>query len=185
MLVSCRQTNQEFTLQNSSLVDLKVPICISKQNCFGFSGDSTLSYLKLYLTNTTGEIIMLLDSVEFSPYKSTLHSFKSQKSNSWVILWETEYEYIPVIKAYYFAPEKLAKIGELEIALPCDSCESLDYPINDIVIFKKDKEIEISFRSDVNYKANGSNNWTSFKTGTFKYLFNTETNELIHIILPK
>jgi len=170
---SCGQTNSAFKLQNSSSVDLKVPICITKNDCFCFSSDSNLYYLMMYYSDAKCENKKLIDSVEFSPYNSTIHSLKSQKNNSYVVLWETKYEYIPVIQAYYIAEGKLVRMGELEVSLPCQSCESFEYPIKDIQILQKKQEIEISFLKDVNYKEKDSSEWKLSKAGVLKYYFNT------------
>ena len=121
-------------------------------------------YLMMYYPDAKCEKKKLVDTVEFSPYESKIHSFKSQKNNTYVVLWEIEYEYFPVILAYYIVEGKLVRIGELEISLPCQSCESFEYPIKDI-----------------KYKEN--NEWKLFKTGDLKYRFNIETKELKHITL--
>jgi len=175
--VSCGQS-LEFELQNSFPVNLKEPVCISSRDCFCFSGDSNLYHLIISYSDVQCENKKLIDSVDFSPYKSKIHSFKSQKNNAYLILWETEYEYFPVLIAYYIEAGKIVRIGELEISLPCQSCESFDYPIKDIKIIQEKHEIEISFLKDVNYRAKGSNKWKLYKTGALKYRFNTETNEL-------
>lgn len=175
--VSCGQVHTKFKLENSYPVSLKNAVCISATDCFCFSSDSNLYYLMMYYSNAKCENQKLVDTVEFSPYKSTVHSFKSQKNNSYVVLWETEYEYISVIKAYYIAEGRLAEMGELKISLPCQSCESLDYPIKDIQILHKKEEIEISFLKDVNYKEKDSDEWKLFKAGALKYHFNTVSNE--------
>jgi hypothetical protein len=178
--VSC-ETNEDFTFQNSYSIDFKIPTCITKNDCFCFSSDSNLFSLMMYYSDAKCEEKKLIETVEFSPYNSTVHSFKSQKDNSYVVLWETEYEYIPIIQAYYIFEGRLMKIGELEISLPCQSCESFQYPIKEIKIFQRKEEIEISFLNDVNYRATGSNEWKLYKAGTLKYRFNKKTNELKHI----
>lgn len=183
--VSCGQANQEFKLQNSFLVNLKTPVCITNNDCFFFSSDSSMFYLVMHYSDAKYENQKLVDSVEFSPYKSTIHSFKSQKNNSYVVLWETEYEYIPIIQAYYIAEERLAKIGELEISLPCQTCESLEYPIKDIQILHKKEEIEISFLKDINYKEKDSSEWKLFKAGTLRYYFNPISNEFKKSVIPQ
>lgn len=174
--VSCGQTNSEFKLQDSFLIKQNEPICINEKNCFYFTCDSGFSYLKMYYI-TGDEHKKLIDSVEFSPYKSRIHSFKSQKDNSYVILWETEYEYFPVIIAYYVSEDELVKIGQLEISLPCVSCESFEYPIKDIQVFKKNEEIEISFLKDVRYKAKDTEQWKEYKSESLKFYFNILNKE--------
>ena len=176
---SCGQANFEFKLQNSFLVDLKTPVCINKNDCFCFSSDSNVFYLMMYYPDANCEKKKLVDTVEFSPYESTIHSFKSQKNNTYVVLWEIEYEYFPVILAYYIVEGKLVRIGELEISLPCQSCESFEYPIKDIKILQAKDEIEISFLKDIKYKEN--NEWKLFKAGDLKYSFNIKTKKLKHI----
>lgn len=174
--VSCGQTNAKFNFQNSFLINLKEDICINERNCFCFISNSSVSYLEMYYF-AEDKPEKLIDSVEFSPYKSRIHSFKSQKKNAYVILWETEYEYFPVINAYYVAEGKLARIGQLGISLPCKSCESFEYPIKDIQILQKNEEIEISFLKDVNYKEKDSQQWKEYKQGTLTFYFNILSKE--------
>jgi hypothetical protein len=181
--VTWGQANHEFKLQNSFPTNLKTTVCISKNDCFCFSNDSSLFYLVIHYSDTKCKNKEFIDTVEFTPYKSTVHSFKSQKKNSYVVLWETEYEHIPVIQAYYIEGRRLAKIGKLEISLPCESCESLNYPVKYIRITQEKEEIEISFLKDVNYRTEGDNAWSLYKAGNLKYRFNTETKLLKNITL--
>ncbi len=176
--ISCGQVHTEFNLQNSFPVTLEESVCINADDCFCFSSDSNVSYLMMHYPDVKCEKKNLVDTVDFSPYKSMIHSFKSQKKNTYVVLWETEYEYFPVIIAYYIAAGKLVRMGELKISLHCQSCESLDYLIKYIQIFQEKDEIEISFVKDLKYKENDDSEWQLFKAGTLKYRFNTETNEL-------
>jgi hypothetical protein len=175
---SCKQSNSKFKLQHSFQVGPQKSICISTKDCFCFSADSNLYHLIMYYSNVKCENKKLIDSVEFSPYKSTLHSFKSQNGSSFIILWETEYEYYPLIQAYYITGGKLVKIGKLDISLPCQSCESFEYPIKDIQILQKGKDFEFSFLENVNYKPEDNTDWQLYKSGSLKIIFNTETNEL-------
>lgn len=174
--VSCAQTNSEFDLQDSFLINLKGTICINEKDCLYFSNDSSFSYLEMYYV-AEDKSKNLIDSVEFSPYKSRLYSFKSQEKNTYVILWETEYEYFPVIIAYYFAEQKIEVIGELKISLPCQSCESFAYPIKDIHILKRKDEIEISFLKNVNYKEKGFRQLKEYRPGALKFYFNILNKE--------
>lgn len=173
---SCGQSNSELKLQNSFPIKQKEPICINEKNCFYFTSNSDVSYLKMYYLDEDKQK-KLIDSVEFSPYKSRIHSFKSQKDNSYFILWETEYEYLPVIIAYYVSEDELVKIGQLEISLPCISCESFEYPIKDIQVFKKNEEIEISFLKNVRYKAKDTEQWKEYKSESLKFYFNILNKE--------
>lgn len=183
---SCGQVHSEFKLQNSYQVSTKSPVCINAKNCFYFQSDDYLNYLIIHYSDVKSAHKVLLDSIEFSPYASTLHSFKSKIDSSYVVLWETKYEYFPIILAYYLKGGKVVKIGELEISLPCNGCESFEYPIKEILITQTNKEIEFSFLKDVNFWNQEINERQIFKPGTFKYQFNIETNELRPVILlPK
>ncbi len=175
--VSCVQIYSIFYLQNSFIISLKDSICVNEKNCFCFISDSSASYLEMYYVAENNSK-KLIDSVEYTPYKSMIHLFKLQKENVYVVLWETEYEIFPLIYAYYITEREIVKIGELLISLPCQSCESFDYPIKDIRILKNGIDIEISFSKDVNYKPKDSTEWQLFEAGALKYIFNTETNEL-------
>ncbi len=174
--VSCGQTHSRFNLQKSFLINPKESICIIENNCFYFSNDSSVSYLEMYYV-AENKSKKLIDSVEFSPYKSRIHSFISQKENVYVVLWETEYEYFPVIIAYYVAEGKLVRMGELKISLPCQSCESFEYPIKDIQMLQEKDKIEISFLKNVNYRKIDTQQWKEYKPGTLKFYFNILSKE--------
>ena len=174
---SCGQTVFEFKLLNSFPVKINNPVCIDKESCFCFSSDSNLYYLVMHYSDKECEVKQLVDSVEFSPYKSAMHSFKAPKTNSYVILWETQYEYYPIILAYHIEQGTITKMGEIDIALPCQSCESFEYPVKDIRIIQKKDDIEISFLKDASHKEKGNSEWKLFKAGTLKYYYNSTTGE--------
>lgn len=179
--VSCGNSQSEFKLQNSFQIELKKSVRINTKDCFYFSADVSLSQLFMYYSNAELEKKKLIDTVEFSPYKSILHSFQLQNRDSYIILWETEYEFYPLIYAYYITDGNIVKIGELLISLPSQSCESFEYPIKAIKILQYGKELEFSFLEDVNYKPQNCTNWKLYKAGALKCLFNTETNVLRYI----
>lgn len=179
--ISCEHSSSEFKLQNSFQIKLQNPVRINVNDWFYFSADSNLYQLFMYYSNTELGNAKLIDTVDFSSYKSMIHSFKSQNDDSYIVLWETEYEYYPLIYAYYVIDGKIVNIGELLISLPCQSCESFEYPIKDIRILQNENEIEISFLADVNYKLMKSTDWQLYKAGVLKFLFNTETNKLRYI----
>ncbi len=176
-LVSCGQSNLEFELLNSFPINLKEPVCINTRDCFYFSSDSNLYYLVMSYSDVQCEKKKLIDSVDFSPYSSKIHVFKLQKNNTYVVLWETEYEYLSILIAYYLEAGRIFRMGELEISLPCQSCESMEYPIKDIRIQEKKNEIEISFLKEVNYKEKNSSQWNTYKPGVLKFHFNKLSKE--------
>jgi hypothetical protein len=106
-----------------------------------------------------------------------MHVFKAQRNDSYFILWETLYEYYPAILAYYVSDGKLTKVGEMNISLPCDSCEKLEYPLSEVEIVQINQKIVISFLREVNYRENDSEDWVVFSSGTLKYYFNIANNE--------
>lgn len=183
---SSAQINTKFEMQKSIVVKLKKVICISKKDYLYFNSDDNLTKLIMYYSNNAKNgKNSRIDTVEFSPYSSMIYSFKSLKNNSYVVLWVTDYEYYPEIKAYYIKDGKLASIGEINISLPCQSCESFEYPIKNLQIAQKRKEIEISFRKDVNYKPEKNASWKLYKSGTLKFNFNLETYKLKSIVTSR
>lgn len=179
--VSCGDSISEFKLQNSFYIKLQDSVHINTQDCLYFSSDSSLYQLFMYYTNVEMGNKILIDSVEFSPYKSMIYSYKLQDNDSYIVLWETEYEFYPQIYAYYITTEEeIIKIGELLISLPCQSCDNFEYPIENIKILKNKKNIEFSFLKDVNYKPKEGSVWQLYKAGALKCIYNTETNNLIH-----
>ena len=170
--ISCININSEFELQESFSVSLENSICINAKDCFFCVSDSSLFYETMYYSQGGSENNQKIDAVEFIHYSSTLYSFKSQKSSSYVVLWKIEREFTPIFNAYYINEGKLMKIGELGIYMPCDTCDTFDYSIQDIRIFQRDKEIMLSFLKDIYYMDKSTNIWTLYDTETLKLSFN-------------
>ena len=175
-VVSCGQIHSRLDLQKYFIVNLNESICINEKNCFYFNTDSSVSYLEMYYA-AVNESKEFIDSVEFSPYKSRIYSFESQKESVYVVLWEIKYEYFPILIAYYVADGKLVRMGELNISLPCQSCEGFEYPIKDIQIIEKKDRIEISFLKSVNYREIDTQQWKEYKQGTLMFYFNILSKE--------
>ena len=60
--------------------------------------------------------------------------------------------------------------------MPCDTCDSGDYSVKDIIIHKKNDEIEFSFLKDANFEVITEDydydDWGEFKAGELKVSFN-------------
>jgi len=116
-----------------------------------------------------------------------LYSFKSQKSDSYVIVWKIEHEHYPTFNTYYVKDGKILKIGEWGIFTPPladEYYDYFDYSVEDIRIHQKNDEIGISFLKDiefVDYSEGYSNDWTSYKAGTFTLSFNVVSGEVRRI----
>jgi hypothetical protein len=167
IFISCTNTGSLFRFQQANPVGLG-KICIDKNFCVYFNADSDLDYL--FMVDSDKSVV---DSVEYSPYKSTLYSFKSQEDSAYIVFGETEYEYFPVLKAYYVIGSRIVKIGELKISLPCQDCESFEYPVNKIQIQRHKNIVEFFFLEDVNFRNDDSEDWTFCKAGSLKYFYNT------------
>ena len=76
--ISCEHSSSEFKLQNSFQIKLQNPVRINVNDWFYFSADSNLYQLFMYYSNTELGNAKLIDTVDFSSYKSMIHSFKSQ-----------------------------------------------------------------------------------------------------------
>lgn len=171
------QSTFKFKFQNSyQISNLKSINIITKK--FFLLSDNNLNYFSLHYYSSRDRKKKLIDRVEFSPYASTLYSYKLKDNNSYIIFWETEYEYYPIVKVYYIINDRLHKIGELMISLPCKTCESFEYPLKKVKVLKKGNEIQISFLEDVNCKLKESSKWKFFKKGAVTYLYNTKTDSL-------
>lgn len=177
LFASCSEISTKFYLQKSFTTDLENPNCFNDKSCFCFSGDDELDFLKISYSVSTCQDKELIDSVEYSPYESMMYVYNAQKNNSCFILWETLYEYFPVILSYYVSDGKLTKVGEMNISLPCDSCEKLEYPLSEVDIVQINQEIVISFIREVNYRENNSGNWEVFSPGTLKFYFDISKKE--------
>jgi len=175
--ISYCQTDNEFKLQNVSQLDWG-NFCISKVDCFDLSFDPVFfDYCILYYSHGS-EKKQMVDTV-FSQmlYGSSLSSFKSEKDNSYIVLWKIEGEFAPSFYIYYIKDGKLLKIGEWGINEPCDTCDDLDYSVKDIRIFKKNDEIEFTFLKDTNFMVFNElsldyDDWGLFKAGKLVVSFN-------------
>jgi len=182
--ISCINTNSEFKFQDSFLVSVGDSICINDKDCFFCISDNNLFYTTMYYSHEKSENKRKVDAVEFIHYSSTLYSFKSQKSSSYVVLWKIEREFTPIFNAYYINEGKLMKIGELGIYMPCDTCDTFDYSIQDIRIFQRDKEIMLSFLKDIYYMDKSTNIWTLYDAGTLKLSFNIVNGSFSNVSDP-
>lgn len=177
-LASCGESKVEFILRNSFDANLQSPVCLNSGDSFLLTADSSLFHLYLFFKSAHNKASTPIDTIDTSPYGSTLHIFESQKGDSFIVLWETESEYSPHVYAYYVKEGQCIKIGELKALLPCQSCESYDFPIREMRIIQEGKNIEISFLKEVYFKSENSADWQLYKAGTGHYLFNTKSTEL-------
>lgn len=166
------QTTQHFKLSKPKVVNTDKTIRIGSNN-FSFKTDDYLDYLIMECSSFKSEpndLKVVIDTVDYSPYNSKLYSFISN-NKEFVVLWVTEYEYYPLIIAYYLKEGSLSKIGSLEISRPDSLNESFEYPIKCIRVSKLGDNIEFSFLKDVNYKIN-DNEWKLYKAGLITYRYN-------------
>jgi len=174
------QATYNFKLNQSYPVPSKKTICLNSNNCLFFKRDKTFSYLLLYHSNSgfKRNALRIIDSVDVTPYTSRVYCFCSDiDKKEFVVLWETAYESLSCILAYYLKGNQLFKIGDLKISLNCKTCEYFGYPIKSICIKKVDDNIEFSFLEDLNFWKSGSEE-EMFKVGKFKYQFNIKQKNL-------
>ena len=175
-LISYCQNDNEYRFQNVSQLDWD-NYCISRMDCFDLSFD--INYCILLYTHGK-EKKQMIDTV-FSQmlYGSTLNSFKSQKDNYYLVLWKIEGEFVPTFYAYYVKDGKIMKIGEWVLFVPCKTCETVNYLIEDIKIFQNDDEIEFIFLKETSFvaykdlsKSLDHEDWGSFQAGELIVSFN-------------
>lgn len=176
ILTSCTKSN--YKLIDSFEVNSSSNICVKRGGCFYFENDSSLSIFSMYYLDKESNVGTLVDAVELSPYTSNFLIFRSQRNKSNVIIWETRSEYYPTILTYYLKKSSLKKIGELQISLPCEMCESLEYPLEDLKIYDSKDQLEITFLKDVNSRLSSHENWRFYKAESAKYIFNFKTGKL-------
>lgn len=180
------QSRYDFKLNISVQVDFNKSICLNSNNCFYFKTDRRQFYLIMYHSNSGWKrnTLKMVDTVDVTPYTSTVHSFCSDNDKKeFVILWETEYESVSYILAYYLIGNELFKIGELEISLSCPTCEYFGYPIKSIDVRKINDDIEFSFLEDLDYRISESEEKT-FKPGEFLYRYNLNQKKLKVVTNP-
>ena len=173
--VSCYQNDLEFKLQNSFSVEGDSNY-ISEKDCFYFCTDSNLFSLTMYYSYGKYGDKQMIDTMDYTDmqYGSTLNSFKSEKNNSYVVLWKIKHEFSPIFKVYYVRDGKLIKMGVLTIYTPCETCDYLDYSIEDMQIFQKNNEIKISFLKNIYYWDTEKNEGTLYDAETLILSFNIE-----------
>lgn len=174
------QTNYDFKLNKSIEVDLKKSICLNTNNYLFFKTDRRQFYLIMHHSNSVHirKSQMIVDTVDNTPYKSRVHIFNSiVNKEEFIVLWETEFESLSYITAYYLTGKQLIKIGELKISLSCPTCEYFGYPIKSISIRKVNNDIDFSFLEDLGYWVKGDEE-KFFKAGAFKYLYNVNQKKL-------
>jgi len=184
--ISYCQTNTEFKLQNSFPVGWGKN-CISKIDCFYLSLDSALVfddddiydyYYTLYYSygNENMQQIVTGDWSDLG-YSLTLHSFKSEKGNSYIVFWKKEFEFSPVFDVYYIINGMVLKIGEWGVAISriVHNCEFCDYSVEDIRITQKNNEIEFSFLKEMQFTVINEeydyDDWGTFKAGELTVSF--------------
>jgi len=185
--ISCCQTNSEFVYKNSVPVEWG-KTCISEVDCFYLSLDSTLVFddddiydynYSLYYSYGNKKK-QQIDSGYWSDlgYSLTLHSFMFEKNNSYVVLWESEYESYSFFTIYYLYQGMIVKIGVwgFSISRIIYGCEYCNYPVEDIRIINKDNEIEFSFVKDVDFMVITEDfdfdHWGTFDAGELTVSFN-------------
>lgn len=184
LFFTCCYSDFEFSFKETFIFDRMNNTCINNgKDCFKLTADKNLNTLYMSYFNIATDSFSIVDSIEFSSYNSMLHTFKSQDGLSLIVLWETEFEYFPIVNAYFITSGKILKMGQLDISLPCESCEHLEYPIKETRIFRKDNKIEMTFLKDVNYVDPKTNKIIFCKSEKLKYIFNQLTNEFKPVFL--
>jgi len=186
--ISCCQTSSEYKLQNSILVEWGKN-CISEIGCFYLTLDSTLVfddddiydyYYTLYYSyrNINKQVVATGDWIGLA-YGSTLSGFKSEKENSYVVIWKVDGEFLPLFYVYYIKNDRIMKIGEWGIIEPCDNCDTGDYLVEEIRIHQRDEKLEFSFLKEMSFvvykdlsKSLIYDDWGSFKAGGLIISFN-------------
>jgi hypothetical protein len=185
--ISYCQTDHEFKLQNVSKLGGE-NYCISKMDYFSRSIDTNDFMLTLYYSNKKYGNKECIETMDWSnlQYGSTLNCFKSEKNNSYIVLWKIDGEYSPLLYAYYIKDGKLIKIGEWGVSEPCVTCNALDYSIKDIRIYQRNDEIEFLFLKDTKFvvfkdlsKNLEHDDWGVFKAGKLIVSFNLSDRILI------
>jgi len=180
------QTKYDFKLTKSVQFNAGKSMYLNSNNCLCFKSDNSFSYLIMYHSNygCKRNALMIVDTVDVTPYTSKVHSFCSDNDKKeFVVLWETKYESLSYILAYYLIGNQLFKIGELKISLSCPTCEYFGYPIKSIGIRKVNDNIEFSFLKDLDYRISESEEKT-FKPGEFKYRYNISQKKLEVVTNP-
>jgi len=180
--ISCCQSDSEFIFQNSFPVKWDEDnICISKEDCFLFTNIPNDYKMIIFYSNEKYNKKQLIDTLYWAdfPYKSTLNIYKSEKYDSYIVLWKNDYEHSPIFDVYYIKYGKLIQIGCWIINTPYpinEITDFLDYSVKNIRIRQKRNTVEFSFSKDmafIDYSKEKNDNWGSFKAGELILSFNT------------
>lgn len=175
------QTKQNLRLFGIEEIDSDNVLHLDSSKYFTFRKDKSISSLIMnYTCKNEGKVI---DTVEFSPYSSKLCKFVSDDKKRFVVLWITNYEYYPYALAYYITGDSLFKMGNLNVLKPCSSCESFEFPIEDVGMKLSCKNIDIFFLKDVLYKEDDMEQ-KLYKPKSLQYQYNIHRKEL-KIIQPR
>ena len=182
-VISCCRNDTELRLQKFSSVDWG-DNCITGEDCFYLDADSALFSITMSYSYKNGNK-QLVSTMDYNSmlYGSELYCFKSEKDNSYVVLWKMEHEFFPSFKVYYLKAGKLMEIGDWGIYTPCKDCDTFEYSVDDIRIQEKEGRIEFTFLKDMQYidyrKQLFAGDWTSFKSGALTLFFNPK-NGVLH-----
>lgn len=146
---------------------------ISKNEILTIKTDS--NFYNHFLIFKRNEHIMLIDTVEITPYGFNFRLFKFGDANDRLLIVETEYEHVSDYPVYLITETGFEKIGNLNIMLDCDTCDALNYPLSDIVLKGNRNVIEFSFNK--NLLLLYADKFKPFGKDEIKFLYNINEKE--------
>lgn len=89
-------------------------------------------------------------------YSDTLLFFETENSLRQVIIWKKEGEYWSYIDIFLFTGETIELLTDIALGVVCSSCETFNFPEDDIRIVESRGKLEILFNGDVHYHGSES-----------------------------
>lgn len=146
---------------------------ISMNEAITIQTDSNFYYH--FVVFKKNENIMLIDTVEITPYGFNFRLFKMADANDRLLIAEVEYEHVSEYPVYFITETGFEKVGNLNISLDCDTCDALNYPLSEIVLKGNENGIEFSFNKDLVLRYEDESR--RYGKDEVKFLFDIDKNE--------
>jgi len=148
-------------------------VSISKDEAITIQTDSNFYYH--FVVFKRNENILLIDTVEITPYGFNFRLFKVTDANDRLLIAEVEYEHVSDYPVYFITETGFEKVGNINIRLDCDTCDALNYPLSEIVLKGNTNRIEFSFNKDLVLLDEDESR--RYGKGEVNFLFDIDKNE--------
>lgn len=121
--------------------------------------------------------IKLVDTVDITSYGFNFKALELNHKETLVLIIETIYEYISYYPVYLIQQDEIKRIGHLNIRLDCKNCDSLNYPLENIIVKGNEDKIEFTFKDDIILLDN--KDYPKFRKENIRFLYEFENEKLM------